>query len=48
MNSEIMLLAANVWADTARAVLPVLVVFGLGNRLISMIVRAIEGRNINI
>lgn len=48
MDVEIMALAASVWADTARAVLPVLVVFGLGNRLISMIVRAVEGRSIDI
>ena len=48
MNTEVMSLAVSVWSETALAVLPIMVVFGLGNRLISMLVRAVEGRNIEI
>lgn len=48
MNLDVMQLAAEVWADTASAILPIMVVFGLGNRLIAMMVRAVEGRGIDI
>lgn len=48
MNTDIMLLAANVWAETALAVLPVFLVFTLGNRILSMILNAFEGRGIRL
>lgn len=48
MNTDIMLMAAEAWKETALAVLPIIVVFALGNRILSMILNAFEGRGIRL
>ena len=45
MNESIVTLAAEAWKEVFIYCIPFLVVFGLGNRIVSMIVNVIEGRN---
>ena len=48
VDAQIMQIAASTWADVTLAVLPIYLVFTLGNRIISMIVSAFEGRGVHI
>lgn len=45
MSFDIVAVAAEAWAEVAKYLAPVLVVFGLGNRLMSMVINAVEGKN---
>lgn len=45
MNETIVALAAEAWKEVIIYLIPILVVFALGNRIVSMILNAIEGRN---
>ena len=45
MNEQIVALAAEAWKETVIYLIPILIVFALGNRIVSLILNAIEGRN---
>lgn len=45
MNESIVALAAEAWKEIVIYLAPILIVFGLGNRIVSMVIGAIEGRN---